>query len=91
VTRSLSAAASATAVLLSLSIAAAQPLVPTAYLRADFIKVKPGKLPDYEAFLKKNIPAITDAGIKAGKLTSTGYADVITPTGTAEEHDLLVF
>ena len=39
--------------------------------------------------MKKNVSAVSEAGIKEGKLLSWGYERVFTPTGTGEEHDLI--
>jgi hypothetical protein len=76
---------------LSISIGVAQQPAPVNYYRVDFIKAKPGKLAEYETFLKKNVPGISQVSIKDGKLLSWGYTRVVTPTGSAEEHDLIGF
>jgi hypothetical protein len=55
---------------LSLAIGVAQQPASVSFYRVDFLKAKPGKLAEYQAFLKKNLPAISQASIKAGKLTS---------------------
>ncbi|MGD1070367.1 MAG: hypothetical protein ABSB15_09515 [Bryobacteraceae bacterium] len=63
--------ASLSVVAFSLATAVAQqPVTPPAFYRVDFLKAKPGKLTDYEAFLKKNLPGISQASIKAGKLSA---------------------
>jgi hypothetical protein len=87
-----SAAARSLIAIFSFTLAGtAQQATPPAYYRIELIKAKPGKLSEYETFLKKNIPAITQAQLKAGKLTAWGLTRVVTPTGLAQEHDLIGF
>jgi len=81
--------ASVSAVAFSLATAVAQQPVPASYYQVSFIKAKPGKLTDYEAFLKKNLPGIAKSQIKDGKWLGWAFANVVTPTGSAEEHDLV--
>jgi hypothetical protein len=73
----------------SVALGCAQTATPPTFFRVDFIKTKPGKATEYTDFLKKNLPAITQAQIKAGKLLSWGYSQVFTPTGEAQEHNAL--
>lgn len=61
------------------------------YYRVDFLKAKPGKLSEYEDFLKKNVTALSQTAIKEGKLLSWGYTRVVTPAGTSVNHDLIGF
>lgn len=89
--RSLPIASFSVAALFLATAMAQQPVTPPAFYRVDFLKAKPGKLTDYEAFLKKNLPGISQASIKAGKLSAWGFTSVVSPTGTAEEHDLIGF
>jgi hypothetical protein len=77
--------------ILSITAGVAQQPAPVNFYRVDFMKPKPGKTTEYEAFLKKNLPGISQASIKDGKLLSWGYTRVVTPTGTAQDHDLIGF
>lgn len=74
---------------LFVSTAFAQFNYPVNYYRVQFLKAKPGKLSEYEAFVKKNVPSISQASIKEGKLVSWGLTSVVTPTGTSVNHDLI--
>lgn len=73
------------------SLMLAQQPTPPAFYRVDFIKTKPGKQTEYTDFLKKNVTAISQASIKSGKLMGWGFANVFTPTGTHQEHNLVGF
>ena len=77
-------------IFVSLGVALAQQPKTVSFYEVSFVKTKPDKGSAYRSFLKTNAPLL-QAGVKDGRWMSYGGAQVVTPTGTAQEHDFMLF